>query len=289
MRMIRQRTLRADGEKIKQLRAATGKTQKELLRGSHVQMRSYQRAEQGLGVSPAILQEIAALFKRPLGDVCKSEAPKYDDYRGSTFRLHPCDGKGGRTIVHNLQCGIDIRFTFDVDPYGSTASLIADVVRFCKLNRYTQDADLLEDDDFIEAVGELNSKIAELYVLGVNIHYAVFLRWETNRDTLGQDQLVRLPTCKHCLEIVFSERSGVIHKPMHFWETYEQVCRSCHRSNFGHRVTPEQLSDYLCEIDGSMADRDFLANYAAYIRKETLGGKSGPEEPLLLTENAEAN
>ena len=183
-----------------------GKSQKELLRDSTVELRSYQRAEQGLAISPAVLREIAGLFKLPLADiVCKPDGDR--GARSETVRLHPCDGKGGLKILSRLQCPVELRVGFDVDPYGDTATLIADMIRCCKINSYSDASVQLEDAEFIEAVGELNTKIAELYAVGVNIHFATYTRWETSMTQLPTGEAIRTPTCRSCLHILFSEQS----------------------------------------------------------------------------------
>jgi len=58
-----------DGKKLKELRKKLGKTQKGLIQGSSVELRTYQRAEQGLPILPEILQQIGLLLSADLAQL----------------------------------------------------------------------------------------------------------------------------------------------------------------------------------------------------------------------------
>jgi len=283
MRKKKSRALRADGAKIRNLRDKTRKTQKELLRGSTVGMRTYQRAEQGLLISPAVLREIAGLFNVNLGTIVRDPT----EPRGETVRLYPCDGRGGLKILNELQLSnATLSFNFDVDPYGEAAAQIADVIRFCEMSEYSQGR--LDRAEFIEAVGVLNGKIAQLYSVGVNIHFASYHVWEgISQDVL--DQIIRIPMIQKRHRFIFSEQSGILQRMMPPWQTYEEVCKHCHVGNFNRGIQPEQLRRFLEERDGPFADDDFIVAYEAYYDsmlpnvENDRGGADAP--PLRLIED----
>ena len=156
--MQSQRSAKPDGAKIKKLREALGKTQKELLRSSAVHHRTYQRAEQGKPISRSVLSEIATLLRVPVSDIMLKDGSRSD--QRASVRLRSCNGRGAARIVSELQTlWGKLEFDFQVDPYGEVATLIADLVRFCKMHHAdTLDKFMANEDEYIEAVGELNTQ-----------------------------------------------------------------------------------------------------------------------------------
>ena len=55
--------IRIDGKKLRDLRTKEGKTQKGVIAGSAVQLRTYQRAEHGQLILPDLAEQIARRFK----------------------------------------------------------------------------------------------------------------------------------------------------------------------------------------------------------------------------------
>lgn len=103
----------ANGEAIKKFRLAAKKTQKEVLRGSTVQLRTYQRAEGGKSTSRETLGEIARLLNVTFEAVVEDKAEKG---RGQV-KLYKCAGKGGSQILKLVQGSPEsLRYKFDLDP-----------------------------------------------------------------------------------------------------------------------------------------------------------------------------
>ena len=267
------------------------KLQKQLLLGSNIGMRTYQRAEEGSAISEGVLREIAALFKVPVADILMG---RVDGGLGNTVRLHPCDGKGALGVLQILQGWPgELRVDFEVDANGDAATIMADVVRCCEMNQADRDHKTdLGAAEFIEAVGELNAKIAALYALGVNIHFTNYPRWETYRDHLSTGQSIRVPTCKPVTHIVFSEQSDVIHRHMSRSETYERVCAECHYGNYGHDISPEQLKQYVEAQVGGFANNRFVRAYEEYLQRRSASEpqreKNAQRKPLRLIESSES-
>jgi transcriptional regulator with XRE-family HTH domain len=212
--------VRANGDAIKKLRLAAKKTQKELIRGSTVQHRTYQRAEEGKSTSRETLAEIARLLNVTFEAVVKDEAEKG---RGQV-KLYNCAGKGGSQILKLVQGAPgSIHYNFDLDPDPGEAEKIAGVVEFCKLHtrmgrgiipgvKQEFDAPYLSkmSADFIRAAGELNAKLSEVTKLGVKVFVGSYWYWDTLLEAIEPDvedeEYIKHPKqCRRVL-ITFSER-----------------------------------------------------------------------------------
>jgi transcriptional regulator with XRE-family HTH domain len=255
--MHSQRSARPDGAKIKNLREALGKTQKELLRSSPVHHRTYQRAEQGTAISRAVLSQIATLLRVPVADIMFKDSSRPE--QRASVRLRSCDGRGAAKIVSELQTlWGKLEFEFQVDPYGEIATLIADVVRFCQMNHADTLGKFLAEPEYIEAAGELNTRIAELYQHGVNIYSASYLYWDSEASKDDDGKSIFLPQLCERMTIVFHDGPETLTEiTVRELEQRDAVYRRCHARNYAAGLTP----DYLVLLTHEAAATGTISNY----------------------------
>jgi transcriptional regulator with XRE-family HTH domain len=285
-----------DGKKLRALRAKARKTQKEVIRGTRVQLRTYQRAEKGEPISQEILGEIAKCYGLSLGDLMMG-LPR--EANRSRVRLEPCDGKGARILLRDLRLASELKIRFEVDPYGEVATIIADIVRFCKMH-HAESREEIEEDAFIEAVGELNGKIAELYSHGVNVLFVNYLYWTiedhpiadpsvlcpTGRELFcGQNPRARAPMMDSRFSLVFSEEStGVCEELISPRETKETAYRQANEDNFQLGINPHDLEECLkgsgSRLTSFLDHREYVKSYRVAWNERM--GKIGGEDQLAL-------
>lgn len=261
-----------DGPKIRKLREKTGKTQKEFLRGSQVTIRTYQRAEQGKPITRSLLSEIATLLRVPVADIMLSTGSE----QRSAVRLQACDGRGGAALLTDLQTlWGELKFDFRVDPYGQVAGLIADVVRFCKMNQASIDS-FLEEPEFIEAVGELNTKIAELYTHGVNIYFASYLYWDVDDYSDDVDgKTYSLPIMRERLKLIFSDaphEQAEISIPA--VERKESAYKRANARNAGRGVQPSDIAALVAGGAPGSSTAEYSSAYEDYCKMRKAAAKA---------------
>jgi transcriptional regulator with XRE-family HTH domain len=285
-----------DGEKIKNLREASGRTVNELLAGSTVHVRNYQRAERGEKISPEYLQLIAALFKRSLSDLIRQDEKK-DNSTGSQVRLHSCKGKGGYNIIAALQGRpSDVQFEFRTDPAEDAALRIAEIIKFCEQYTLSAGADdeiaefvLLKSADFIKVVGQLNSKISDLLAnSGINVFFGHQYYWYT--ELFGADDNKEsdffLPTLKRRVRIIFADCSDdFIREESLTQDSRERRFECCARVNIKNGIDPNTLKALL----GNKAvwHSEFINYYRKYCAEATSRNPQTATAPLLLTKGEE--
>lgn len=264
--MKSQRSAKPDGVKIKKLREAAGKTQKELLRSSPVHPRTYQRAEQGKPISRSVLSQIATLLRVPVSDIMRQDGTR-PDQRGSV-RLRGCNGRGAASIISELQTlWGKLEFDFQVDPYGEVATLIADIVRFCKMNHADTIEKFLSEADYIEAVGELNTRIAELYQHGVNMYSASYLYWDDEASEDDDGNKVFLPRMCERMTIVFHDGPEILMEiTIPELEQKDAVFKRCHARNRLAGLTPECLELLTKEATAGGTIKNYAAAFAEYCK-----------------------
>ena len=244
------RSMKPDGTKIRSLRLGLGKTQPQIIHGSQVQLRTYQRAEQGIPLAPETLRDVASLFNLPLTEVLKREAELEAESKAENVRLHSCDGKGGLKILRELQAYPgDVQFKFDIDPYSEVATHLGEFVTLCELHNSSKGSPAghrLHNADFIEVVGELNNKIAQLYDLGVNVYFGKFYAWRVDSTIRALDSRefrVRYPARSSRLRFVFSERTGgmIREETIAPFESRSGVFQRAAKANLDIQIEPDAV------------------------------------------------
>jgi transcriptional regulator with XRE-family HTH domain len=256
------RSVVPDGPKLRAPREKTGKTQKELLRGTKLGLRTYQRAEQGLPVSRALLTEIAGALRVPMSDLVLGKSSA----RRGAVRLHSCDGKGGVNLLRELQIlWGELKFDFQVDPYGQIASQISDIVRFCQMHHGDSIDKFLAEPEFIEVAGELNTRIAELYAEGVNVFYAGLFYWDSGTRKHDGKEL-NVPRMNERLTIVFSDQPEAMLTPVECsnYETKESVFKRCHLRNRANGVMPGEVRSYAEGMSEGSFVQEYVPAYEAF-------------------------
>jgi transcriptional regulator with XRE-family HTH domain len=173
--------VRPDGAKIKDLRFKAKKSQKSLIHGSTVELRTLQRAEKGEPVLPAILQQIASLLDVPYTDITLDDAASD---QGNTYRLYNVKKLGGRKLysaLHNW--GIEYNYSFAIDPDFELATLIADAIR------YFQSFPIQSFDDYvidpaqkILSIGAINDQLSKLESHCVWVYLGKWKEWNVKKE-----------------------------------------------------------------------------------------------------------
>ena len=247
-KLVLARSAPANGEAIKLLRVKAKKTQKELIRSSQVDLRTYQRAENGEAISPATLREIAGLLNTTFEVSVKNN----DQTDGGQVRLYNCGGRGALQILKLLQKAPgSVRYSYDLDPVPEEAERIAVVVDFC--NAHTNKSFSEEDPAYlgdasaayIRAVGQLNEKLSELAKVGVNLFLGSYMYWTTLWERLPVEphQEYMLPIQERRVLLEFSARSDdfilVDGPPDQESEIYQYDVAA--EFNYNKRVHPDAL------------------------------------------------
>lgn len=168
----------ADGEKIKALRQKLGVGQKGLVQGSTVELRTYQRAEQGGSILPEILQQIAILLKVDLeeirNDTDRGETPR----RASGFRLNNALKAGANKLMRCLREGCwQVNYEYEINPDAELASEVASLVRDLEIwhneecrpkkpHPYTEN-----NWREVEYIGQFNEQLNALHLSGVHLFF----------------------------------------------------------------------------------------------------------------------
>ena len=173
-----------------------------------------------------------------------------------------------------------LEFDFQVDPYGDIATQIADIVRFCKINHADTLEKFLAEAEYIEAVGELNTRIAELYQHGINIYSASYLYWDSEASKADDGTSVFFPRLCERMTVVFHDGPEALTEiTIPELEQKDAVFRRCHARNRAAELTPEHLELLTQEAatEGSM--RSYTAAYAEDCKSRTSRArKASPEK-----------
>jgi hypothetical protein len=223
-------------------------------------------------VSSGVAREIAALLDVPPTDIAQVDpAPSVPD----AVRLQSCGGKGGLAIMSGLGRVNDLKFAFQVDPDGEIASKISDVIRFCQHKHINSAEDwanitapFAQDFNsaaFIEAVGELNTKIAALYSQGVNLYFAFFSYW-TGRSSKDKP-VITFPTTKRRLLLLFSDKTDALltQATPELFETMEWTIKFCHQINRRNQVSIEDIKAATAHSTPKSIIWEYVESYVAFL------------------------
>ena len=151
--MTKPKGIRIDGKKLQDLRKKQGKTQKGVIAGSTVQLRTYQRAEQGEQILPDLAGQIARLVGAELKDIRADRGS--DDKPSNSYRLNDLICVGAGKLLEALQ-GADedcAQYEFEINPRSDIAKSVAQFIEFSELHRRLTN---LHPADRIRAIGALN-------------------------------------------------------------------------------------------------------------------------------------
>ena len=270
-----QKGVTINGGKIKRLRQKEGKTQKELIKGTQLTLRTYQRAEEGKPVSASVGRDIAGIFKTPLAEIVS--ATTKSETTSNSLRFQPCNGKGGMKIMQELRHGIySLDFEFEIDPNAEVSKLVGEVVRICQ--KVGSGEEIFKNDTLIEAVGELNEKLTTLQERGIHVHFAKEYYWRVDKKDVPYsepDISVAVPRIEAQFNMVFSEESGVISRALNNFFTKVQAFNRCHRFNYKAGIS----ADLVREIDRiSFFSDEYADGYEEYLKTATPESVAKEEE-----------
>lgn len=298
-RRVLARSIVAKGDAIKKLRLEAKQTQKELVRGSAVPLRTYQRAEQGKAISPETLREIARLLKVSFEAVVKNDA----ESDTGQIRLYRCAAKGGLQIMNLIQGRPgDVTYSFNLDPGPVEAEKIAVVVDFCKAHTTAGCPTIpgVKIDEsvpyfgagspsFIRAVGQLNEKLGQLVEAGVNVFVGSYFYFNVALEAIDwhveDEEYVQRPQIHQRVLIAFSERGDdFILKPgPQEWEREHSCYERAAKWNFKHERHP----DIVDERVGFFGPDDFLVfNREYWVQQKSelsLKAVAAPGRPNIAT------
>lgn len=262
-----------DAKKIKELRTELGKSQKDLIRGSSVELRTYQRAEQGIAVLPVMLQEIATLLGVEANELRndKAQTPKSSD----VFRLHCMTRDGANKLVQQLQdWNSYVQYSFQINPTAQVANDVAALIEFCQTIEISEangrdPFDLLDPASNIRAIGKINDMLSALAEHGIYA-YAGSYCWHTERMCMlkylkdGQPIHAMVPTLQRKLRIIFShEETEYIIGTYPSSSTEPKSFKRAIAWNLNEQIHPDWLLDQTHE-------RDFIEEYRReYERTQT--------------------
>lgn len=265
-----------DGKKIKDLRIKAGKTQKGLIQGSAIELRTYQRAEQGKAILPEILQQIGVLLSKDVSEIRLITA--IEQPNDNTFRMFSLNRVGANQLVQDLRAGPALNFQFAINPGAEIAEQVAATVEYCELlAKCGSDADYLAPAGEIRAIGHLNDLVAHLSQAGVYSYAGKYYTYDDGKYDINDDQEYRVPIMKGNVRIVFAAAYyEYITQTYPSWRTEKAAAERCTEWNLKQDVAPEI-------IDG----RDFFGDYALAYRAAH-EAHAGQKEPLLLLRAAGA-
>jgi transcriptional regulator with XRE-family HTH domain len=174
--------VKANGTKIRELRLKANKSQKSLINGSTVELRTLQRAEKGEPVLPAILQQIAQLLEVPLTDLTLAS---HDHQQTNAYRLYNARTVGGRRLFSALHdWDVQYHYAFSIDPDQELATSIAATIRYFQSLAITTIDDYVADPaDKILTIGRINNCLAELENKGVWIYFGKFTECTVKKES----------------------------------------------------------------------------------------------------------
>jgi transcriptional regulator with XRE-family HTH domain len=253
------RTVTPNGEVIRKLRRAKGKTQEDLVSGAGITHRTLQRAEQSHPIGSRHLTVIAERLEVPperiIKDTDKGEQPKEKE---EVIRLNPVRG---RQLIEWLQFGPDhVWYHFDVDPHSETSELIAEVIeacdQYCSGNGHADR--ILEAAGKIRAIGALNDKLCVLAARDVGVFASQTRVLEPDIDDMPDGKTrVWTPGSQRYLLITFAPvDTEFVNRKRPLFYTKQSLYESCARHNLEKGLSPEAV-----EASQLFADSEFLSFY----------------------------
>jgi transcriptional regulator with XRE-family HTH domain len=268
-----------DGKKIKELRKKLGKTQKGLIQGSGVELRTYQRAEQGLPILPEILQQIGLLLSADLAQLRldRTQQPEQEN----SFRLQCVSTDGSSRLVADLQgWSPKVEYRFAINPSGEVAEMVAAVVECCQsLEIKNHLTARLSPAQRIRVIGRLNDMLGALTNYEVHTYAGSYYTWD-DQDQIVPDKIwehsnepisYRLPSIESNLRLVFShQQHPFIVGTYSSWQSKKEAFARAINWNLIHQIKPEWIDEPF--------DDEFTNTYReAYIQKLVAQGA----EPAL--------
>lgn len=243
--------VKANGAKIKELRLKANKSQKSLIHSSTVELRTLQRAEKGQPVLPAILQQIAQLLDVPLTDLTLADA---DPDESNAYRLYNARTVGGRKLYSALHdWGVHYHYSFAIDPDGTLAATIADIVRyFQSLAISTIDDHVHDPAQKITSIGAINDQLAMLEDNGIWVYFGKYKEWTVKKENIrfgpeltggGTVSPSNLSVSEHVKLRFSAENCGYLTDT--FFEIYsrERAQKQAFKDNLQRGIHPDWLED----------------------------------------------
>lgn len=256
-----------DGKKLRGLRKKEGKTQKGLIAGTTIQLRTYQRAEQGQHILPDLAEQIAKLLKTDLKTIRADQVK--DDAPTNSYRLHNVATVGALKFFETLQGGYGTaRYEFAINPRPPIAEQVADFIEFCRPLEIP-DYDLSERRDpatAIRFIGELNHRADVLAAQNIYVFFGTYTQFDIEKDVghaipievTGEQQIVPYTISSYRnLRVIFSEENApFLSKRFSSWFTYESAVERVINANVKLSIQPDWLPDR-----SFIFDAEFVAQY----------------------------
>lgn len=268
-----------DGKKIKELRKQAGKSQKGMIQGSPIELRTYQRAEQGLPVLPEILQRIGVLFSKDPSELRLSKQPAKQSEH--SFRLYCASHHGANKLVTELQrWTTNVEFRFEISPGTEVAERVATTVEFCQALEITEDAQArMSPAQKIRAIGQLNDLLGTLASDGVHTYAGEYYTYDDEVEQIEIDpetsetRTIKSPGITSHLRIVFAgQQHDFILNTYSTYRTWEAAAQRATRWNLKHGIEPKWVD----------AAHPFDDRYAIFYRK-AYAQIEAEKAPLLIS------
>ena len=243
-----------DAKKIKELRKKAGKTQKGLIQNSSIELRTYQRAEQGRAVLPEMLQQIAVLLSVDT-NVLRIDKTLPTNV-SEVFRLQCVSRSGANRLVTELQSwSSKVEYRFRIDPCAQVAEQVAAVVEYCQALEVTHDNSRtqLSSANKIRAIGHLNDQLGLLAAEGVFTYAGEYHTWDSSSQTVGdltwehsgEPVEARSPTISRNIRLVFHhEETEFLSGTYSSFESRESAYRMAIAWNIREKIKPDWLQEH---------------------------------------------
>ena len=279
-----------DGKKIRELRERVGKTQKGLIQGSGIELRTYQRAEQGRPILPEWLQRISVLLNTDLKElrIEKDHAPNAKEL----FRLQCISENGANKLLNELQSLFGkVEYRFEINPTTKDAEQVAALVEYCQelvISNCDEEDKILEPASKIRAIGRLNDMLTSLASKKIYVFTGEYQLWGVQIvkvRTPEPDGLVikaSFPNLSTKLRIVMkNDAAPHINETYSPWRsTRENAYQQAIAANLEAGILPDWLE---CAVREALFWYGFIAEY----RREYDRRKTQQNSPLQLAGPAE--
>ena len=255
----RKRGIRANGEKIKELREAKGLSQIELIQPTTVQIRTYQRAEAGENVSVSVLGQIADALGVNLNEI-RSDIS--DDDGGITYLLqrYPSSSPGlplSILVNQNFTPEFQFEISFDGDSTKLVSDLVHEIDRIPVLSK--------QPVSLVDSLGKISTYLKDLEDIDVHLFFGRFqfnsyLRDETVRystmqtmdggQTIGTHTSYWVPMLAGKIVFLFSnsvEDTLLRTAETGDFKSKEDAYRFCIKNNISERIEPSTIRGSDCE------------------------------------------
>jgi len=266
-----------DGKKIKELRKKLGKTQKGLVQGSGVELRTYQRAEQGLPILPEILQQIGLLLSADQAQLRLDRTQPAE--QENSFRLHCVSTDGASRLVTELQgWSSKVEYRFAINPSGEVAEKVAATIEYCQSLAVTNSvAPRLSPANKIRAIGQLNDMLGELALHEVHTYAGSYYTWDDREEIVadlvweqdGEPISYKMPAIESNLRLVFSHKAHpFIVGTYSSWQSKQEATSRAITWNLEHKIKPQWINEPF--------DDEFTNAYREAYAQEPVEHSKGP-------------